>query len=90
MSSTKIAEEYGHEVLRLPPYHCIFSPIELIWANTKNYVATHNVTQKQTDVKQLFIDACNRITSDNWCKAVEHCKKEEKNIGKRMAFLISQ
>lgn len=27
-----IAEEAGHRVVRLPPYHCQYNPIELIWA----------------------------------------------------------
>ncbi|KAK9710299.1 hypothetical protein QE152_g26108 [Popillia japonica] len=31
----ELAEKYGHAVLRLPPYHCIFNPIELIWGITK-------------------------------------------------------
>ena len=30
-----IAKTYGHEVLRLPPYHCDLNAIELIWANEK-------------------------------------------------------
>ena len=31
----KIAQRYGHEVLRLPPYHCDLNAIELIWANER-------------------------------------------------------
>lgn len=27
----------GHQVLRLSPYHCIFNPIELIWAQSKTF-----------------------------------------------------
>ncbi|KAK4324273.1 hypothetical protein Pmani_005113 [Petrolisthes manimaculis] len=30
-----IAMRHGHEVLRLPPYHCQLNPIELIWARVK-------------------------------------------------------
>lgn len=26
-----IAEDAGHRVVRLPPYHCQYNPIELIW-----------------------------------------------------------
>ena len=40
----QIALEMGHEVLRLPPYHCQYNPIELIWAQVKSEVASKNVT----------------------------------------------
>ena len=26
----EVATSYGHEVLRLPPYHCVLNPIELV------------------------------------------------------------
>ena len=31
----EIAKKYGHEVLRLPPYHCELNAIELIWGDEK-------------------------------------------------------
>ena len=37
-----VAKEYGHEILRLPPYHCELNPLELAWAAEKNYVAGEN------------------------------------------------
>ena len=30
-----LAREAGHDVIRLPPYHCDLNPIELIWAQMK-------------------------------------------------------
>jgi transposase len=30
----------GHTVLRLPPYHPDLNPIELIWADVKQWVGT--------------------------------------------------
>ena len=30
----ELARSYGHEILRLPPYHCEFNPTELIWARS--------------------------------------------------------
>jgi transposase len=35
----ELALERGHEVIRLPPYHCRYNVIELIWAQVKNEVA---------------------------------------------------
>jgi transposase len=34
-----VALKMGHEVVRLPPYHCQYNPIELIWAQVKGEVA---------------------------------------------------
>jgi transposase len=32
-----LALQYGHVVLRLPPYHCQFNTIEMVWGIAKNY-----------------------------------------------------
>jgi transposase len=37
----KILNDHGHEVLRLPPYHCQYNPIELAWGLSKNYYNKH-------------------------------------------------
>jgi len=31
----EIALQMGHDVIRLPSYHCQYNPIELIWAQVK-------------------------------------------------------
>jgi transposase len=33
-----IAQKYYHTVVRLPPYFCIFNPIELMWAQLKKRI----------------------------------------------------
>ena len=38
----EIAKEYRYRVIRLPPYHCHFNTIELIWAQIKGHVARIN------------------------------------------------
>ena len=59
---------YGHEVLRLPPYHCDLNAIELIWANEKNFVARENKEMTLESVEKLFHKRRAEIT-------VEMCKK---------------
>jgi len=48
-----MAKAAGHTVLRLPPYHCEFNPIELAWAMVKKYVKSKNTTYKLDNVRQL-------------------------------------
>ena len=49
-----IAKKYGHEVIRLPPYHCNLNATELIWADEKNYVAHENREMTLKSVEALF------------------------------------
>ena len=67
MSLTK---EAGHRVLRLPPYHCQYNPIELIWAHHKGNVAKKN-NFKMEDLKNLVRESLSLITPQNWLEAVQ-------------------
>ena len=64
----------GHDVLRLPPYHCEFNPIEMVWGDLKGYVGRENSTFKTNDVKSIIQKEFEQITPDKWmnfCKHVE-------------------
>lgn len=67
-----IANEMGHEVVRLPPYHCQYNPIELIWAQVKREVASKNSTFKIADVERLAHEALDNVTQQDWAKCVRH------------------
>ncbi|KAJ4451636.1 hypothetical protein ANN_03105 [Periplaneta americana] len=69
-----VAVQHGHTVLRLPPYHCDFNPIELIWAQVKSDVAKHNTDFKISKTKELFEAALGKITPENWNSACEHVR----------------
>lgn len=69
-----VAVQHGHTVLRLPPYHCDFNPIELIWAQVKSDVAKHNTDFKISKTKELFEAALEKITPENWNSACEHVR----------------
>ena len=74
-----VANEYGHEILRLPPYHCELNPIKLAWAAEKNYVAGENKYMSLDSVEKLFRKKREELPEDFWRKCVEHVKKIEKN-----------
>ncbi|XP_008181478.1 uncharacterized protein LOC103308943 [Acyrthosiphon pisum] len=75
-------KEAGHTVLRLPPYHCEFNPIELAWAMVKGYAKRENTTFKMDDVRQLLHMAIERVTSENWQNFIKHVIGEEEKIWK--------
>ena len=68
----EIAKAQKKLIVRLPPYHCELNPIELIWAEVKDYVAAKNITFKFADVKNLFTEFIARIDSEKWRKCVQH------------------
>ena len=40
-----LIRRHGHEVLRLPPYHCVFNAIELAWSMLKRTVCFYRTTR---------------------------------------------
>ena len=70
-----IAEQHGHQVVRLPPYHCHYNPIELIWAQMKSYVAEKNNTFKMADVETLTHEAIENVSTEAWENCVRHAEK---------------
>ncbi|XP_071051139.1 uncharacterized protein [Onthophagus taurus] len=73
-----MAKEAGHIVLRLPPYHCILNPIELIWSNLKRNIRKHNaaptLSAKLVDLIRQEVD---NIPVELWRNCVKHVKDVE-------------
>ena len=74
----KIAKDFGHCVIRLPPYHCEFNPIELIWAQVKDFVRKRNTKFNIGHLLQVFQDGVNSITAERWRDACGKAEKTEK------------
>ncbi|KAE9526959.1 hypothetical protein AGLY_013607 [Aphis glycines] len=69
----EIALQMGHEVVRLPPYHCQYNPIETIFAQVKGEVTEKHHSSKIADVEMLVNNALDGVTKKNWEKCGEHC-----------------
>lgn len=68
----EMAKDQNKTVLRLPPYHCELNPIELIWAQIKDYVAKENKTFKMPHVKDLCMQSISRIGAEEWKNCIQH------------------
>ncbi|CAG4958245.1 unnamed protein product [Colias eurytheme] len=68
----KIDEILRHTVLRLPPYHPEFNPIENIWGIVKTYVAKKNVAKNMKVIMSLAEEKMNAITVEEWRKVCLH------------------
>ena len=72
----EIAKNYGHEVLRLPPYHCELNAIELIWGDEKKYVARENKSMT-IGVEKLFRKRRGEINKEIYRNCIQHARSVE-------------
>ncbi|KAJ8914403.1 hypothetical protein NQ315_017497 [Exocentrus adspersus] len=64
----------GHQVLRLPPYHCQYNQIEHVWGICKNYY-DHHIGENgysNEEVLKTWNDALERVTPEIWANCVRH------------------
>ena len=73
-----VVREHGHEVLRLPPYHPDLNPIELIWSQVKNLIASRNLTYRLADLVNIANISFDEIGPNRWRSVCEHVQKVEK------------
>jgi transposase len=73
----EILKEHGHEVLRLPPYHCQYNPIEMAWGFCKGFYNKHINSQppSKDKVANLWRQALSKCTPDMWKNYSAHCEK---------------
>ncbi|XP_022173446.1 uncharacterized protein LOC111035921 [Myzus persicae] len=73
----EVALQMGHELVRFPPHHSYYNPIEVIWSQVKGEVAKKNYSYKMADVEVLVNNALNEITKEAWAKYGENCSKQQ-------------
>lgn len=65
---------HGHMIVRLPPYHCHFNAIEMVWSECKrwydeNIVKTNSAPE---DVLRVWSEAINNVSPEHWKNYVNH------------------
>ncbi|XP_037515285.1 uncharacterized protein LOC119391697 [Rhipicephalus sanguineus] len=71
------AARAGCVVLRLPPYHCEFNPIELVWAKVKNGIPADNRDFKLCTVEDILREKIKNVTAEDWRKKIRHVMELE-------------
>ncbi|KAF0301818.1 hypothetical protein FJT64_025953 [Amphibalanus amphitrite] len=68
----RLAAEEGHQVVRLPAYHCDLNPIELVWSQLKGFVRSRNTTGRVDDIERLLQEGIQAVTAEDWAKCCRH------------------
>ncbi|CAG7827108.1 unnamed protein product [Allacma fusca] len=72
-----LAREYGHKIVRLPPYNCDLNPIELVWADVKRKLREQNTDQNiQANVIRAK-SVLQTYDAASWRSHIQHVKKLE-------------
>jgi len=87
----ELLRKNGHEVLRLPPYHCEFNAIELIWAQCKTYYNKHIGRNGHSDeeVIGLWNEALEKCNKEVWENCIKHTEKVIQEWYEREQHLVS-
>jgi transposase len=73
-----ILSSYGHNVIRLPPYHPDLNLIQMIRSQVKQWVATRNVIFKTEDVKLWCEQKFSEMGEREWRPVCDNVKRREK------------
>jgi len=76
--SVQEAINHNKAVLRLPPYHCHLSPMQLTWEVVAGHVKIKNCTSSKLDnVRRLLNDGVKLVTTEMWAGYVNSLIKHE-------------
>ncbi|KAF2891219.1 hypothetical protein ILUMI_14955 [Ignelater luminosus] len=70
-------EQHGHCVLRLPPYHCHFNTIEMVWSETKRHYDANikKTSSTATEVLNIWTQAIERVIVSHGKSYVQHTER---------------
>ncbi|XP_037502653.1 uncharacterized protein LOC125756741 [Rhipicephalus sanguineus] len=72
-----LAKVAGHDIVRLPPYHCEFNPIEIVWSQVKGYIAANNRSFTLAGDEELVDEAIALVTPENCLRDCAHVVRLE-------------
>jgi len=71
-----LAEKWGHEVVRTPPYHPELQPIEICWGVVKNHIA-RNCNFTLPNLKLQLEEGFTKVKASTCAKIIKKIKEKE-------------
>lgn len=67
-------KQFGHKILRIPPYHCQYNAIEMVWSVCKRkydeqIVSTHSTPD---EIIETWNKVLKEVNAESWKKYVQH------------------
>ena len=78
--SDEMAKAAGHQVVRLPPYHCELNPIEMAWSQVKHYGKTHNREFTLDALEHLVNEGFAQVTPERWTSLIKHTQEKVEDV----------
>lgn len=75
----RIAREAGHRIVRIPPHHYQYNPLELIWTQVRSSIPKTDIDDME-DLELAVREALSRVTAQDWMQAVsfvENLREED-------------
>lgn len=81
----EMARVYGHQVLRLPPYHGHLNAMEIAWAHMKVTLNSlgNFYTKDHNNLFNLIKKVCHSISIDDWRRYITQVMQEEQKFWQR-------
>lgn len=72
-------ELHGHTILRLPPYYCVFNPIEMVWAALKKHLRKNNQSPgwSESVIDNIRTIVTDLDQTDLWKNCLSHVREKE-------------
>jgi len=76
----ELTKVHGHTVLRLPPYHCILNPIEMLWSYQKRLVRSQSTVRTAKEALTLCKERFQQIPGADLRPYFAHAFHEEERF----------
>lgn len=84
----QMTEDHGHTILRLPPYHCIFNPIEMVWSYQKHIVKSNSTARTVQQAEEICKSAFSQLPDSGAAGYFDRVEEVEQQFWNKTALPV--